>query len=122
MPSLQGLGRELRSQIRESEGDAPPVSLRAELRTARLYEQIRAAAQQGDDTAVKWLAELDADKAETQFEVLRRRLSGKTIKLAVAISTGSARGLTQLDNQVTSLTGRFTRLTAAVGVSTLRYG
>src|SRR2546430_17582635 len=98
MPSLQGLGRELRSQIRESEGDAPPVSLRAELRTARLYEQIRAAAREGDDTAVKLLAELDADKAETQFEGLRRRLSGKTIKLAVAISTAPAPRLTPLAN------------------------
>src|ERR1043165_6651763 len=83
MPSLQGLGRHLRDQIRESERTAPSIALTAQVQTALLREQLRAAAREGDETAIRLLAELDAIPAETSFQRLMRRLSGRSIGVKV---------------------------------------
>ncbi len=66
LPSLQGLGREIRNQVRQNERTAPTITLSAQVQTALLKEQIRAAAREGNDSAVRLLAELDAVPAETR--------------------------------------------------------
>jgi hypothetical protein len=63
------LGRHLRDQVREAERGAPSISLTAQVRTALLKEQLRAAAREGDQTAINLLAELDALPVETGFTV-----------------------------------------------------
>ena len=125
MPSLQGLGRHLRDQVREAEGQAPKVSLSADLKTALLREQLRAAAREGDQTAIRLLAELDAEPAETRFAALKRRLDGQNISLKVGLdkSVGaSIHGLSQVDSGMQKLTGTLAKHTGAVGVATLKYG
>lgn len=109
MPSLEGLGTELRRQIRESERGTPPVRLGTELRTARVHEQIRELARDGDATAVTLAAQLDRAEAETQFQILLRRLSGRSVQIKVGLdrSVGATiRGAGQLNNAVLGLTGR----------------
>jgi phage-related protein len=106
MPSLQGLGRHLRDQIRESERTAPAISLTAQVQTALLREQLRVVAREGDQTAIRLLAELDSRGAETEFQSLVRRLSGQSVRLHV----------------VTDKAGGFARLTASVGAAVLKFG
>ncbi|GAB3873754.1 hypothetical protein GCM10029964_014550 [Kibdelosporangium lantanae] len=126
MPSLQGLGRHLRDQIRESERSAPAISLTAQVQTALLKEQLRAAAREGDQTAIRLLAELDAIPAETQFQRLIRRLSGKSVDVKVNADRSAFSRLTSalnaVDSVVTKSTVGFTRLSASVGGATLKYG
>ncbi|WP_328611786.1 hypothetical protein OG943_22590 [Amycolatopsis sp. NBC_00345] len=125
MPSLQGLGRHLRDQVREAEGQAPKVSLSADLKTVLLREQLRAAAREGDQTAIRLLAELDAKPAETRFAALKRRLNGQNISLKVVLdkSVGtSIRGLAQLDSGMKSVTGSLAQHTGMVGAAALKYG
>lgn len=43
LPSLQGLGREIRDQARQNERDAHAITLTEQVQTALLKEQIRAA-------------------------------------------------------------------------------
>lgn len=104
MPSLQGLGRHLRDQIRDAERTAPAIALAAQLQTALLREQLRVAAREGDRTAVRLLAELDSDRAESEFRSLMRRLSGQRVSL-----------------NVTEHGASFARLTASVGATVLRF-
>jgi phage-related protein len=106
MPSLQGLGRHLRDQIRQSERTAPAISLTVQVQTALLREQLRVAAREGDRTAIRLLAELESRGAETEFQLLVRRLSGQSVRL----------------NVVTDKAGGFARLTASVGAAVLKFG
>ncbi|WP_326950264.1 hypothetical protein OG439_16640 [Amycolatopsis sp. NBC_01307] len=125
LPSLQGLGREIRDQVRQNERTAPTITLSAQVQTALLKEQIRAAAREGNDSAVRLLAELDAVPAETRFQRLMRELSGKSVSIkAVADkSIGSTvRGLGELDDGLNRTTAQFTRMTLSVGASVLKYG
>ncbi|MDT8910885.1 hypothetical protein [Amycolatopsis sp. PS_44_ISF1] len=125
LPSLQGLGREIRDQVRDNERAAPAITLTAQVQTALLKEQIRAAAREGNDSAVRLLAELDAVPAETRFQRLVRELSGKSVSIkAVADkSIGSTvRGLGELDDGLNRTTAQFTRMTLSVGASVLKYG
>ncbi|WP_158885083.1 hypothetical protein [Amycolatopsis anabasis] len=118
IPSLQGLGRHLRDQVRQAEGEAPKVSLAADLKTALLKEQLRAAAREGDQTAVRLLAELDATPAETRFERLLRRLSGRSVSVRVDAdrSLGSAvSGLGSLLGGLGVGAARLASFTATVG-------
>ncbi|MEV4313007.1 hypothetical protein [Actinocrispum sp. NPDC049592] len=125
MPSLQGLGRHLRDQIRESERSAPSISLTAQVQTALLKEQLRAAAREGDETAIRLLAELDAVPAETQFQRLLRRLSGKSVDVKVNADRSAlsqvASALGAVSSGVDKTALGFTRLTASVGAATLKY-
>lgn len=124
LPSLQGLGREIRDQVRQNERDAPAITLTAQVQTALLREQIRAAAREGNESAVRLLAELDAVPAETRFQRLMRELSGKSVSIkAVADkSIGSTvRGLGELDDGLNRTTAQFTRMTLSVGASVLKY-
>ncbi|WP_235078886.1 phage tail protein [Amycolatopsis orientalis] len=124
LPSLQGLGREIRDQVRQNERDAPAITLTAQVQTALLKEQIRAAAREGNDSAVRLLAELDAIPAETRFQRLVRELSGKSvvIKAVADKSIGSTvRGLGELDDGLNRTTVQFTRMTLNVGASVLKY-
>ncbi|MGH2870207.1 MAG: hypothetical protein ACRDNK_21885, partial [Solirubrobacteraceae bacterium] len=96
-----------------------------QVQTALLKEQIRAAAREGNDSAVRLLAELDAVPAETRFQRLIRELSGKSVSIkAVADkSIGSTvRGLGELDSGLNRATAQFTRMTLSVGASVLKYG
>ncbi|WP_328604768.1 hypothetical protein OG943_32700 [Amycolatopsis sp. NBC_00345] len=125
LPTLQGLGREIRDQVRQNERTAPAITLTAQVQTALLREQIRAAAREGNDSAVRLLAELDAVPAETRFQRLMRELSGKSVSIkAVADkSIGSTvRGLGQLDDGLNRATVQFTRMTLSVGAAVLKYG
>ncbi|MBE1574475.1 hypothetical protein ACFORH_38840 [Amycolatopsis roodepoortensis] len=125
MPSLQGLGRHLRDQVREAEGQAPKVSLSAEVKTALLREQLRVAAREGDQTAIRLLAELEAEPAETRFAALKRRLDGQNITLKVVLdkSVGaSIRGLSEVDSRMRAATGAVALHSGAVGLATLKYG
>jgi hypothetical protein len=125
MPSLQALGRHVRDQVRESERDAPALKLTAQLQTALLREQLRVAAREGDQTAIRLLAELDALPAETRFQRLVRELSGKTVSIKAVADKGvgaTVRGLSQLDDGLTHTTAQFTRMTLTVGAAVLKYG
>lgn len=125
LPTLQGLGREIRNQVRQNERTAPAITLTAQVQTALLREQIRAAAREGNDSAVRLLAELDAVPAETRFQRLVRELSGKSVSIkAVADkSIGSTvRGLGELDDGLNRTTVQFTRMTLSVGAAVLKYG
>ena len=125
LPSLQGLGREIRDQVRENERTAPTITLSAQVQTALLKEQIRAAAREGNDSAVRLLAELDAVPAETRFQRLIRDLNGHSVSIkAVADkSIGSTvRGLGELDDGLNRTTAQFTKMTLTVGASVLKYG
>ncbi len=125
LPSLQGLGREIRDQVRQNERTAPTITLSAQVQTALLKEQIRAAAREGNDSAVRLLAELDAVPAETRFQRLMRELSGKSVSIkAVADkSIGSTvRGLGALGDGLNRTTAQFTRMTLSVGAAVLKYG
>ncbi len=125
MPSLQGLGRHLRDQIRESERTAPEIALTAQVQTALLREQLRAAAREGDKTAIRLLAELDAVPAETDFQRLIRRLSGTSVDVKVKTDRSAlsqiAGALSQVSTGVDKSALGFTRLSASVGAATLKY-
>ncbi|GAA4527430.1 phage tail protein [Amycolatopsis samaneae] len=124
LPSLQGLGREIRDQVRQSEREAPAITLAAQVQTALLREQIRAAAREGNDSAVRLLAELDAAPAETRFQRLVRELNGRSVSLKVVAdkSLGStARGLGELNDGLNRTTTQFTAMTLSVGASVLKY-
>ncbi|MFC3490537.1 hypothetical protein ACFORH_41820, partial [Amycolatopsis roodepoortensis] len=124
-PSLQGLGRHLRDQVREAEGQAPKVSLSAEVKTALLREQLHVAAREGDQIAIRLVAELDSEPAETRFAALKRRLDGQNITLKVVLdkSVGaSIRGLSDVDSRMRSATGAIALHSGAVGLATLKYG
>ncbi|MFD8494272.1 hypothetical protein [Amycolatopsis sp. NPDC059657] len=124
MPSLQGLGRHLREQVRESERGAPSISLTAQVQTALLKEQLRAAAREGDQTAINLLAELDAIPAETRFQRLVRQLSGREVSIKVVADKtlgATVRGLGALDAGLNRTTVGFARMTVAVGASVLKY-
>lgn len=125
LPSLQGLGREIRDQVRQNERNAPAITLTAQVQTALLKEQVRAAAREGNDSAVRLLAELDALPAESRFQRLVRDLSGKSvvIKAVAGKSIGSTvRGLGELNDSLDRATVQFTRMTLSVGASVLKYG
>jgi phage-related protein len=125
MPSLQGLGRHLRDQIRESERTAPAISLTAQVQTALLREQLRVAAREGDQTAIRLLAELDAVPAETQFQALLRRLSGKSVDVKVTTNRAAlsqiAGALSQVSSGADKTALGFVRMSASVGAATLKY-
>ncbi|WP_410648154.1 hypothetical protein [Amycolatopsis sp. cmx-4-54] len=124
MPSLQGLGREIRDQVRTSERDAPAITLSAQVQTALLKEQIRTAAREGNESAIRLLAELDAVPAETRFQRLTRELSGHSVVIkAVADKSigATVRGLGELDDGLNRATVQFTRMTLTVGASVLKY-
>ena len=122
MPSLQGLGVEIRRQVKQNERDAPHLGLTAELRTELLKEQLRIAAREGDKTAIRLLAELEAAEAETKGERLRRDLSKKITIKVVLDKTGSAvKGLSDLDDGVTKLGANLARTTGVLGAHTLKY-
>ncbi|WP_157440579.1 phage tail protein [Actinokineospora inagensis] len=124
MPSLQGLGRHLRDQIRTAESGAPAISLTAQVQTALLREQLRVAAREGDQTAIRLLAELDAAEAETRFQALVRRLSGRSVSVRVQVdrSLGSAvRGSLALSRGLEQATASTTRAIVVTGAATLRY-
>ncbi|MBP2320496.1 phage-related protein [Kibdelosporangium banguiense] len=125
MPSLQGLGRHLRDQIRDSERTAPAISLTAQVQTALLREQLRVAAREGDQTAIRLLAELDAIPAETQFQRLLRRLSGKSVDVKVNADRSAFSQIAGVLGAVSGATGTaalgFTRMAATVGAATLKY-
>uniref|UniRef100_UPI0027DE14E9 hypothetical protein n=1 Tax=Amycolatopsis sp. MtRt-6 TaxID=2792782 RepID=UPI0027DE14E9 len=125
MPSLQGLGRHVRDQVREAEREAPALRLTAQVQTALLREQLRVAAREGDQTAVRLLAELDALPAETQFQRLVHELSGRSVSIkAVADKSVGAtvRGLGQLDDGLNRTTAQVTRMRLSVGAAVLKYG
>lgn len=125
MPSLQGLGRHLRDQIRTAEAGTPAISFTAQVQTALLHEQLRVAAREGDQTAVRLLAELDAAQAETRFAAMLRRLRGQDVTVGVVVdrSLGSAvRGSLALARGMGQATAATTRATVVVGAATLRYG
>ncbi|MCU1680123.1 MAG: Phage tail length tape-measure protein [Amycolatopsis sp.] len=125
MPSLQGLGRTLREQVNQAQRDAPAISLTAQVQTALLKEQLRAAAREGDQTAITLLAELDALPAETRFQRLVRKLSGKSVSIKVAADKSlgaTTRGLGALNSGLNTSTTEFARTTVAVGASVLKYG
>lgn len=124
MPSLQGLGRHLRDQIRTEQSGAPAISLSAQVQTALLREQLRTLAREGDQTAIRLLAELDAIPAQTQFQALLARLSGReiTVRVAVDRTLGSAvRGAIALDRALVGATASTVRATAVTGAATLKY-
>jgi phage-related protein len=122
MPTLAGLGVEIRRQVQQNERDAPHLGLTAELRTELLKEQLRIAAREGDQTAIRLLAELDAAEAETRFQALKRQLSQKiTLKVALEQTGQAVRGLRELDDGVTNLGTSLARTTGAVGAQTLKY-
>jgi hypothetical protein len=126
MPSLQGLGRHVREQINAAKRGTPDISLGAQIQTALLRARLRAAAAEGDKnkTAITLLAQLDALPAQTEFQAVRRRMSGQDVLLKVVLdkSVGTAlRGMSGLDRGVTGLTGNITRNTATVGAATLKY-
>lgn len=125
MPSLQGLGRHLRDQVREAETGTPAISLTAQVQTALLREQLRAAAREGDQTAIRLLAELDALPARTRFQALLRHLSGRSVSVRVVADRSLAatvRTLRALSTGVAANTVGFTRMSASVGASVLKYG
>ncbi|NUT47321.1 MAG: hypothetical protein HOV94_08415, partial [Saccharothrix sp.] len=96
----------------------------AQIQTALVRAQLAELARAGDRTAMRLLAELDSAPARDEFTDLKRRLSGHTVTIRAALdkSVGaSVRGLAQLDNGVTRLTGNITAHTATVGAATLRY-
>lgn len=73
---------------------------------------------------MRLLAELDTAPARDEFADLKRRLSGHTVTVRTVLdrSVGaSVRGLAQLDNGVTRLTGSIIGHTATVGAATLKY-
>ncbi|MBM7771722.1 phage-related protein [Actinokineospora baliensis] len=124
LPSLQGLGRHLRDQIRTAESGAPAISLTAQVQTALLREQLRIAAREGDQTAVRLLAELDALPAQTRFQALLRQLSGQSVSVRVVVdrSLGTAvRGSLALSRGMGEVTASTTRAIAVTGAATLRY-
>ncbi|ONI92478.1 hypothetical protein ALI22I_03495 [Saccharothrix sp. ALI-22-I] len=96
----------------------------AQIQTTLVRAQLAELARAGDQTAMRLLAQLDARPAENEFTALRRRLSGHSVTIRAALdrSVGaSVRGLAQLDNGVTRLTGDITAHTATVGDATLKY-
>ncbi|CRK55424.1 Phage tail length tape-measure protein [Alloactinosynnema sp. L-07] len=124
LPSLQGLGQHVRDQVRAAQAGAPAISLTAQVQTALLREQLRVAAREGDQTAIRLLAELDALPAETRFQALLRRLSGReiTVRAVADRSLGSAvRGMLALGRASDQATGSMVRATAVTGAATLRY-
>jgi phage-related protein len=122
MPSLVGIGVEIRRQVAQNERDAPHLGLTTELRTELLKEQLRMAAREGDQTAIRLLAELDAAEAETRFQALKRQLSQKiTLKIALDRTGSALRGLRDLDDGVTRLGGNLASTAGVLGANTLKY-
>ncbi|ONF73686.1 hypothetical protein [Amycolatopsis keratiniphila] len=106
-------------------GGTPKVSLSAEVKTALLREQLRVAAHEGDQTAIRLLAELEAEPAETRFAALKRRPDGQnsTFKVVLAKSVGARfRSLSEVDSWMRSVTGAVAQHSRAVGLATLKYG
>ncbi|MFT7836916.1 hypothetical protein Q5530_12270 [Saccharothrix sp. BKS2] len=96
----------------------------AQIQTTLVRAQLAELARAGDRTAMRLLAELDSAPARDEFADLKRRLSGHSVTIRAALdkSVGaSVRGLAQLDNGVTRLTGNVAGHTATVGAATLKY-
>lgn len=125
LPSLVGLGAAVRKAINEEERGAPDISLGAQIQTALARAQLQQLAAQGDQTAMRLLAQLDTLPAEREAAALRERQSRKAIQIRAVLDrsfTTTLAGLGQLDRALTGTTAAVTRNTASVGAATLKYG
>ncbi|WP_052684536.1 phage tail protein [Lentzea aerocolonigenes] len=114
----------MKKAINEEERGAPDISLGAQIQTALARAQLRQLAAEGDQTAMRLLAQLDAAPAEREANALRERQNRKAITFKAVLDksfTASLHGLIALDNAVTGTTTSVTRHTAAVGAATLKY-
>ncbi|MCP2248193.1 phage tail protein [Lentzea aerocolonigenes] len=115
----------MKKAINEEERGAPDISLGAQIQTALARAQLQRLAAEGDQTAIRLLAQLDAAPAEREAAALRERQSRKEIKIRAVLDksfTTSLAGLGQLDRALTGTTTEITRNTAAVGAAALKYG